>query len=102
MKGKEYLKNREVVADMRKKLLEQQVILTDCYYWKDVYEALRLEKEEAKKKFKEMLADVDFELLLTDIKDKQGNKMELSDEIMQIISAWWDKKADEFYVKLND
>ncbi len=46
MKGKEYLKGKEKVLDMRKNFEEQKVILTDCYHWKDIYEALRLERED--------------------------------------------------------
>ena len=44
--GKEYLKNKEKVLDMRKSFEKQKVILADCYYWKDVYEALRLERKD--------------------------------------------------------
>ena len=50
MKGKEYLKNKNKVLDLRKTLKEQKVILADCYYWKDVYEALRLESNEVEHK----------------------------------------------------
>ncbi|HUS51430.1 MAG TPA: hypothetical protein VMZ91_14770 [Candidatus Paceibacterota bacterium] len=52
MKGKEYLKNKEKVLDMRKSFEKQKVILADCYYWKDVYEALRLEKEDVLERLK--------------------------------------------------
>lgn len=45
MNGKEYLKGKAKVLDMRKTFKEQKTILADCYYWKDVYEALRLERE---------------------------------------------------------
>jgi len=51
-KGKEYLKNKEKVLDMRKSFEEQKVILTDCYYWKDVYEALILEREDILERLK--------------------------------------------------
>ena len=51
-KGKEYLKNKNKVLDMRKTFEEQKTILTDCYHWKDVYEALILEKEEVLEKIK--------------------------------------------------
>ena len=44
---------------------------------------------------KGMIEDVDIELMLTDIKDKEGNKAELSDEIMEIISIWWKGKKQE-------
>lgn len=46
MKGKEYLKGKEKVLDMRKSFEEQKIILTDCYNWKDVYEALKIEKDD--------------------------------------------------------
>jgi len=50
MNGKEYLRNKEKVLDMRKTFEEQKTILTDCYHWKDVYEALRLESSEVEHK----------------------------------------------------
>ena len=41
--------------------------------------------QEAKQKFKELIDDVDLDLMFTDIKDKQGEKFELSDEFMELI-----------------
>ena len=39
--------------------------------------------------------DIDIELMLTDIKDKKGNKFKLSDEFMELIILFWD------YLKLS-
>ncbi len=66
MKGKEYLKNKEKVLDMRKTFEKQKIVLTDCYHWKDVYEALRLEREDFKEWLKKLLVahNVDFKEII--------------------------------------
>lgn len=44
---------------------------------------------------------VDLELMLTDIKDKEGNKVELSDEIMQLITIWWEEQSKKLKDKIK-
>ena len=59
--------------------------------------AVKNEREEVLK----LIDDVNIELMLTDIKDNKGNKVNLSDEIMELISIWWDKKSEELKAKLE-
>lgn len=53
------------------------------------------------KDIKKLIDEIDVELFLTDIKDKQGNKIEISDEIMEIIRIWWEQKSVELKQKLE-
>jgi len=69
-----------------------------------IYEIIIEKKVEDMIKVKDILKlidEIDIELLLTDIKDKQGNKYELSNEIMEIISIWWNKKSEELKQKIK-
>ena len=43
----------------------------------------------------EMIDMVDIELMLTDVKDKEGNIYNLSEEIMELISIWWQMKKGD-------
>lgn len=63
--------------------------------------AFQKSRQKALKDVLGMIEDIDIELFLTDIKDKKGNKAELSDELMEIISLWWDKKSEELTSKIK-
>ena len=43
-----------------------------------------------KQKIIEEIEDIGIELLLTDIKDKEGRKFELSDELMELFRTFWE------------
>ena len=53
------------------------------------------------KDIKKLIDEIDIELFLTDIKDKQGNKIEISDEIMEIIRIWWEQKSEEIKQRIE-
>jgi hypothetical protein len=53
-----------------------------------------------KKKIKDVFEFQDIKLLLTDIKDKEGKKFELSDEIMEIVSIWWEQESKQLLKEL--
>ncbi len=48
-----------------------------------------------------LIEDVDIELLFTDIKDKDKNKVDLSDDVMEIIRIWWEYKSKELLTKIK-
>ena len=56
--------------------------------------------QEALKEVKKLIEDIDIELFLTDIKNKEGEKVYCSDEFMKIIQLWWDEKSEELKSKL--
>ena len=56
---------------------------------------MKYKKEEERERILKLIDDIDLELMFTDIKDKKGNKFELSDELMEVISLWWDKKSKQ-------
>ncbi len=60
---------------------------------------MALEKRNAE--VKQAIEDVDIELMFTDIKDACGKKMELSDELMEVIGIWWKDKSEELLQKLG-
>ncbi len=47
-------------------------------------------RQDVKKEVKEIIEDVDLKLLLTDIKNKEGKKFELSDELMELFRTFWE------------
>ena len=57
--------------------------------------------QERNAEFKQIIEDVDLELMLTDIKDIRGKKVELSDEFMELISFWWDKQSKRILQELK-
>ncbi len=50
---------------------------------------IREARIETLKEVLELIDDVDLELMFTDIKDKQGNKIEQSDELMELFGVFW-------------
>lgn len=87
LKNKEYNKNNKnhfAEKDLRVRLHKIEKLQTTL-----------LALQEAQDIFIEMIDDVDIELMFTDIKDKEGNKDELSDDVMEIIRLWWEKKSEE-------
>ena len=75
---------------------------TKCEYHEGFEEGQIQERHRLEKIIDEVVDEVDIELLFTDIKDKQGNKVELSDEIMQIISIWWEQKSEDLKSTLKE
>ena len=59
-------------------------------------------KSLALKEVGEKIENIDIELMLTDIKDKEGNLYELSEPIMEIISIWWQGKKEELLSSLDN
>ena len=49
-----------------------------------------------------IIDDVDIELMLTDVKDKEGRVVELSEPLMEIISIWWQMKKEELKERLKN
>ena len=52
-------------------------------------------KQAERQRILEMIDMVDIELMLTDVKDKEGNIYNLSEEIMELISIWWQMKKGD-------
>ena len=52
-------------------------------------EGQRIGRQEAFDEVKQLYEDIDLELLFVDIKDKEGNKDKMSDEIMKIYMIFW-------------
>ena len=52
-------------------------------------------------KVRNLIEFVDIELLVTDIKDKEGVTHDLSDDVMEIIRIWWEGKSKELLKEIS-
>lgn len=74
---------------------------TKAWTDKDLEQAYLDGSKDKEVELKKAIEDFNLELFLTDIKDKEGNKVELSDEIMEIIQIWWEQKEQELLARLE-
>ena len=58
--------------------------------------------EFAEKEFLELVEDIDLELFLTDIKDKEGKKIPQSDELMKLFGIFWEHIKKKIRLKLEE
>ena len=54
------------------------------------------------KEFLELVEDIDLELMLTDIKNKEGKKIPESDELMRLFGIFWEHIKKKIESKLKE
>ena len=59
-----------------------------------------IEKKERQRIVK-LIEFIDVELMLTDVRDKQGNIVEFSSDVMGLIKVWWDMKSEKLLKEIS-
>ncbi len=88
----------DLIELLYKKLSDEDIRILELHVLNDKLATIK----KATQYFEEIIDDVDLELIFTDVKDKEGNKIKESDDIMKLYTVFWQDVQEKLKQELKE